>query len=293
MSDLNINQEDYDIIPIVQKRKTIYVPKDGLKKVYIPSHDCLISFPARDQTIYQAVMSGNEGEENDFDLNYDGEVEEIFDFEDGALNDDSNLVENEEDGELESEIEFNKEQYDEIFIDGFVLNLKKASLSTFHLPSDAVYNNSSMSMRSLCRYLLCLKSAIGVGEYAFCSIVGSIISFLPRDNLFITLLEKNSSTYKVMNIIYYFAELGDTLKTYKFFICDSGSCILKNDISSRCNHGIKKNNMFYYMPIKQRIEYLLKSDLKNLFLYPLFKNRSEKVLLLLRFVMKCDIFLPI
>ena len=87
--------------------------------------------------------------------------------------------------------------------------MKKSNLSTFHLPSDPVYANSAMTMKDLCRYLLCMKSSIGVGEYAFCTIVGSLISFLPRDNLFITILTINSSTYKLMNIIYYFAELGD------------------------------------------------------------------------------------
>ena len=73
------------------------------------------------------------------------------------------------------------DEYEEIFNDGFLLNFKRNTLHTIHNPSDAVYNGSSMNMRSLCRYLLCLKSAIGLGEYAFCSIVGSIVSFLPRD----------------------------------------------------------------------------------------------------------------
>ena len=128
-----------------------------------------------------------------------------------------------------------------------------------------------------------MKSAIGVGDGAFTSIVGSIISFLPRDNLFISVLEQHSSTYKVLNIIYYFAELSDNLQTYKFLLCNSGSCILKKNSASVCDHGVSKNNFFHYMPNRQRVEHLLNSDLKNLFLYPIHKNRSEKVIIMLRF----------
>jgi hypothetical protein len=274
MTDNNINVVLPGTTQTAQKRKTIYILKDEARKIYIPSQDCPINYPVRENTIHQALQLGNEDQDDNYDP--DLEVEEVFEFEDDMMFDELNLVD-EEDGERLSDIEFQQEEFEEIFRDGFVLNLKRSNLSTFHIPSDPVYENAGMTMRSLCRYLLCMKSAISVGDYSFCTIVGSLISFLPRDNLFITLLEKNSSTFKLMNIIYYFAELGDNLKTYKFFICDSGSCILKNDMSLRCEHGIKKNNVFYYMPIRQRMEYLLKSDLKNLFLYPIFKNRSEKV----------------
>ena len=284
MTDNIINAQSPDSSPPANKRKYIYVPRDEAKKnVYVPINGSIVNVAPRDNTILKSLLDGDDDDIDYFDpfARLENQDDEDFKFDDEQEIDNYEML-NDEVDEEDAEMFFSDGLNDELWIDGSLLCFR-TKLHLRLLPSDFVYENSSMTMKSLCRYLLCLKSAIGVGDGAFTSIVGSIISFLPRDNLFISVLEQHSSTYKVMNIIYYFAELSDNLQTYKFLICDSGSCILKKNSASVCDHGVSKNKFFHYMPIRQRVEHLLKSDLKNLFLYPIHKNRSEKVIIMLRF----------
>jgi hypothetical protein len=136
-------------------------------------------------------------------------------------------------------------------------------------------------MMSFCRYLLALKTNISVGDVAFCVIASSIISFIPSPNLFEVCFEgKTPTRYKISSVINYFADLSNHLSTYKFNVCDTGSCIVKKEEASRCIHHLLKKSCFYYMSMRNRIEFLLRSDLKNMFLYPFYKYRSPKVSIL-------------
>ena len=110
------------------------------------------------------------------------------------------------------------------------------------------------------------------------SVSSSIISFLPSPNLFGVCFDgKHPTRYIISTVINYFADVSDHLSTYKFNVCDNGSCILKKDINSRCVHTIGNKKSFYYMSMRECMEHLLNSDLKNMFLYPYYKYRSPKV----------------
>ena len=60
--------------------------------------------------------------------------------------------------------------------------------------------------------------------------------------------------------------MNNCCRIFKFNSCDMGKCIL-NQPHNQCFHSKLKRNNFHYLPIRDRIISLLKSDVKNLFLY--------------------------
>ncbi len=129
-------------------------------------------------------------------------------------------------------------------------------------------------------YLLSMKTSLAVGDVAFCIIASSIISFMPSPNMFDVCFDgKQPTTYKMLSVINYFADLSAHLSSYKFNVCDNnGSCILTKEKKPRsCCHTVTRKSCFYYMSIRERMVCLLNSDLKNMFLYPKYKYRSPKV----------------
>jgi hypothetical protein len=261
--------EEDSTVETPSKRKCIYIPKDDIKKPYIPSdlnlctQFCTQSFVENDDNnFYDNNNDGIDDDMNNEIVNSDSE-----DFE--------NNVDDNFDDEIVEQVEFEREN-NELFREGLILKVINESNLTYS-PLEPVYDGSIISMKHLCRYLLCLKTAIGAGDYAFTCIVGSIIAFLPNSNIFKLSLGQNCSSFKMLNTIYYFADINQNLKTYKFNICDNGTCVNKQIGVDSCGHGLTKLKKFHYMPIRQRMEYLLNSDIRNLFMYPLYKYRSPKV----------------
>ena len=100
---------------------------------------------------------------------------------------------------------------------------------------------------------MCLKNAIMVGDIAFCSIVGAILSFIPGENRFTQSLGVDSTVYEHLKVINYFADFDSSLQTFKLNICDNQSCIIKKNGSFSCDHEKKRKKYIYYMPIRQRV----------------------------------------
>ena len=181
--------------------------------------------------------------------------------------------------EVEVEVEEGnaEDNNDNVFNDGMKLIYNQSGKYPYN-KYEYVYDGTTMTMIGFCRYLLAMKTNIAVGDVAFCIVASSIISFLPSPNMFEVCFDGKSPTrYKIASVINYFADLSDHLSTYKFDVCDNGSCILKKDIDSRCVHTVTKRSSFYYMSMRERLVFLLNSDLKNMFLYPFYKYRSPKV----------------
>ena len=122
-----------------------------------------------------------------------------------------------------------------------------------------------------------MKNAISVGDVAFCSIISSIIAFIPSKNVFSSSLNINPSIYDYIKIINYYTDYKNLFQTFKFNICDDGCSVVRMNGDIFCKHQSNKKRYFYYMPVRDRIEFLLNSDLRNLFLYPNYKYKSPKV----------------
>jgi hypothetical protein len=149
-------------------------------------------------------------------------------------------------------------------------------------------------LKSLCRYLLYIKSTHNLGDIAFSSIVGSIISFLPNNNKLANYVGENPSTYNVINAVEKLSNLKKCCRVLKFQSCDHGKCIIPLTGMS-CNHPKIKNKSLYYLPIRDRIMSLLKSDIKNLLFYSDFipKVDDNNVMLMQCqfYINKCSIYI--
>jgi hypothetical protein len=257
-------------------KRPFYVPV--VSSFYVPANDSSRYWFGNEKTIQFGNVIENEIRvvEDDDNLEYfnEGDREEIVEV-NNQIEDDAVNGNEEEDDEQEIFIEV--DNIDELFMDGYLINIQSNLNSPFN-GADKLYDGCEYSLKEFCRYLLCLKNAIMVGDVAFCCIVGAVLSFIPLENRFTQSLGVDSSVYEHLKVINYFADFDSSLQTFKFNICDNQSCIIKKDGSFCCDHEKKRKKYFYYMPIRQRVEYLLKSDLRNFFLYPLHKYRSPKVI---------------
>ena len=256
--------------------RPIYVPV--VTGFYVPANDSSRYWFGNEKTIQLGNVIENKKRvvEDDDNLEYcnEGDCEEIVEV-NNQIEDDAVNGNEEEDDEQEIFIEV--DNIDELFMDGYLINIKSNLNSPFN-GADKLYDGCEYSLKEFCRYLLCLKNAIMVGDVAFCCIVGAVLSFIPFENRFTQSLGVDSTVYDHLKVINYFADFDSSLQTFKFNICDNQSCIIKKDGSFSCDHEKKRKKYFYYMPIRQRMEFLLKSDLRNFFLYPIHKYRSPKVI---------------
>lgn len=253
-----------------------YIPV--VRKFNIPVASSNINYNVVNKTIELTNDDKANGElvGEDNDLEYDvGGIGEIY--EDEIINEERDDENNDE------EVNFvDIEITDELFVDGKLLDVV-CKLNSPFTSEDMIYDGCEYTLKEFCRYLLCLKNAIMVGDVAFCSIIGAILSFMPSENRFTQSLGSDSTVYDHLKVINYFAEFESTLQTFKFDICDEASCVIKRDGSHSCIHEKKLKKYFYYMPVRQRVEYLLRSDLRNFLLYPQHKYRSPKVIILFIF----------
>ena len=288
-------------IPVVEKpfyvpssgsdsgvEKSFYVPSSG-SDGYVPSSGSDSAWLMKKRSNHVHVENAEEKTTEEYDYDYDFNDNYNVDVEESMVIDEP---------ATETELEDNTEKFveqeitNELFIDGYLLDVE-CDLNTPYTCDDKLYDGCDYSLKDFCRYLLCLKNSIMVGDVAFCSIVGAILSYIPSQNCIAASLGSNSSVFHHLKVINYFANFQSSLQTFKFLICDSQSCVLKKDRSECCSHEIKEKNFFYYLPVRQRIEFLLRSDLRNFLLYPTHKYRSPKVrfyLLLFIKLLLCVLF---
>lgn len=255
--------------------KAVYIPREPrLKEIHIP-HDVPALHAIRS---YWEKEKGRPLTSPTNYLNVKASSEEWYENNDNREEVEVDIIEAVENVESDDEIVVEKCADNDFFVDGSKLKFNHSGNYSYN-KSEFVYEGTALTMRSFCRYLLALKTSITAGDVAFCIVASSIISFLPSPNMFDVCFDgKKPSRFKMLGAINYFADVSDHMSTYKFPVCDNGSCILKKDVKPRrCPHTVTKNSSFYYLSIRERIEFLLKSDLKNMFLYPKYKYRSPKV----------------
>jgi hypothetical protein len=125
------------------------------------------------------------------------------------------------------------------------------------------------------------------GDIDFATTVGTMLSFLPQENFFKGCLKETPTVYHVLKIVDTIANLKMTLRTLRFHTCKTGTCIISEDFCncgesrwkdcnqscysdegvSVCSHTKVPVKSFWYMPVRDRIEGLLRSDVANFFLY--------------------------
>jgi hypothetical protein len=195
---------------------------------------------------------------------------------------------------------------DSIFANG--KKLRDVFLPEFHIkPTELLYVGSTHTTQDFCRYMMALKQTLTVGDVAYAIIVGSIISFLPKNNVLSLCLEINPTTYKLLQTISVFAGFGSDwpLRTFQFDTClkgcttfaaaenfceQCGDCRWKHcskncyrtntangEVQKRCHHLNEPSTSIYYMPMRDRITLLLKSDLRNLFYYDKYRKKCPTV----------------
>ena len=154
----------------------------------------------------------------------------------------------------------------QLFAGAKVVHKDYEDVTTDTIVEDELYPGSHFNVKLFCRFLLILKTTHSMGDVAFASIAGAIISFLPSDNKLSTFVGENPSIYILLNSIQKLSKMNNCCRIFKFNSCDMGKCIL-NQPHNQCFHSKLKRNNFHYLPIRDRIISLLKSDVKNLFLY--------------------------
>jgi hypothetical protein len=141
---------------------------------------------------------------------------------------------------------------------------------------------------------------LGLGDVAFSTVIGMVVSFLPVDNILQQCLNKNPTTYKLLQMIVTLSDFKQSLRTFRYNTCKKGcrpfdegqnfcakceECRWKNCCQSCfddegnavCRHQRVPKVVFYYMPLRDRITALLQSDLNNFFSYSAYRKRSPQV----------------
>jgi len=233
---------------------------------------------------------------SDSDSEEEGKVEEVVpDYDDGCILEDPVTW---EDGyqDLRS---WNEPST--LFEDGLVYRKHHhCQLYDFANSADPLFKDSPHSAKDFCRYMMAMKQSLGLGDHDFSVVVGTIISFLPQNNKIALCLEQSPSVYKVSQVVRIMAGFTSRLRTFQFNSCKKGCEILKigQDFCSKCGECRWKHctpecfsasgdcacvhlktpvSKLYYMPIRDRIEALLKSDLKNFLLYDEFRKKNSQV----------------
>ena len=170
-----------------------------------------------------------------------------------------------------------------------------ASILNYINPTDPLYDKSPHSAKDFCRYLMAMKQSLGLGDYAYAVIAGSIVSVLPVNNLIAMCLDQSPSTYTLIKVINVLACFNYSHRTLRYDACRDGCEVFREgrefcevcaqsrwkhctkekcygidqygDLTRKCHHPMLPVSTLYYMPVRDRIGALLTSDLKNFFKY--------------------------
>lgn len=164
---------------------------------------------------------------------------------------------------------------------------------------EELYDGCSHSLKDFSRYMLALKNSLSGGDEAFAAVLGTVLSFLPDDNLMSKCLEEAPTTYKLLQVLSVTACLRSDLRTYQFNSCKDGcktydhgvffcpkckesrhvhctpQCYEANG-DCNCTHPKIPRHLIYIMPVRDRIKALLKSDVKNLFKYGDLRKKTDQ-----------------
>lgn len=184
------------------------------------------------------------------------------------------------------------------------------TLTSFSCPVDdevvaagesPVFPGSPFTLKDMCRYLLfvkCQNSA--VGDRLLASLFGVLPTFLPLDNALLPLLRRSPSMYHCLKLCRNLGNIPQHMRVYVVNMCSNGcspfwkdtahsnfcskcqGCRWKfcrdtcysPDGNKLCSHRTAPVRSFYYLPIRDRIEKLLHSDMKNMFQYEKYRYRS-------------------
>ncbi len=208
-----------------------------------------------------------------------------------------------------------KDQEDECGIFKHGVPIRKEFLPQWSLdPKLPLYPGSTHSTQDLCRYFLAMKHSLGLGEVDFSIIIGSVISFLPPNNGLCSVITSSPTRYKLMQAVHVFAAFRNTMRTLKFHTCLKGcatfltgqhfcdhchecrwrhcsmACFEEDDegeLIANCYHHQKPTTTLYYLPLRDRMMALLKSDLKNFFNYDTYRHKPHEVIRLIHIYQPC------
>ena len=91
------------------------------------------------------------------------------------------------------------------------------------LANSSLYLGSTYKGKDLCRALLEMKSANAViGDRLLATIVGLIVTFLPKENLFADILTRNPSMYSILKTVQNVADMQHDMNTYAVDACPNG-----------------------------------------------------------------------
>ena len=186
------------------------------------------------------------------------------------------------------------------------------TLTSFTTPVDeevvlagevSIFPGSGYSMKDMCRFLLFVKCQNStIGDRLFASIFGVLPAFLPPDNGLIPLLPKDPSMYNCLKLVRNLGNIPQDMRVYVVNMCSEGclpfwkdtahsnfcskcqgcrwkycSATCYNDQHEKiCSHRTVAVRSFYYLPMRDRIEKLLLSDMKNMFMYEKYRYKSDK-----------------
>lgn len=166
-----------------------------------------------------------------------------------------------------------------------------------------LFENSEFRARDICRSLLNLKSMhSGMGTRLFSSIVGSFLTFLPKDNVLRSLLTTKPTMYCLMKMVESVADVADDLRTFKVDTCKAGCrpfwgtsvnmniCLecrqprWKHCVPTcfdatghkNCNHDSIPWRTFFSLSVRDRIQKLLDSDLFPFFEYESLRHNTPQ-----------------
>jgi len=197
----------------------------------------------------------NEDDNQPFDQDYDNPSD--FNFDDDDSDDDSCYY-------LEGAIEFQSG-----------CNLKP-DLDCVNFLSQSLFEGSEHTIQDIMVLIELYKAFTHIGDINESFLLGIIASVLPQNNLLARCLKKSGFTsYFFQKLINFGTTLIPKCSIYKVPVC-SGGCMAYvglNKDATMCNvcNTLRPpviSHYFYYLPIKERLLALLKSDLFKLFYYP-------------------------
>lgn len=201
--------------------------------------------------------------------------------EDLRLHLDTNETDNNDDYhgfEFESVDDYAAVKFDD-FIEGCVFfqqhNEMNLITPSFDIDGE-IFLNSDISIKEFCLLVEVIKNVGNLNESQQTLLLAFAASILPDSNFIIETLNNTSRTS------YYFQKLIKTgcgvlpkCDILEIKVCKSGctpfiglNLKLKRCPICRNKNGSIKNSMFYYFPVRQRLQLLLTSDLRPFFDYP-------------------------
>lgn len=165
-----------------------------------------------------------------------------------------------------------------------------------------LYEGSDFLLQDFARFVFYMKACnASVGDRLFASIVGYIGAFLPKPNVLGEALGESPTMYSTLKLLHSAADVPDDLSSYKIDTCACGCLPFTGNIrmadrcptcegprwkhcsrtcfdewgSKLCKHANVPVRMLYYMPMRDRIEKLLLSDMHHLFHYEDYRHKCS------------------